>query len=96
MIGVTKVDIIQDMTLFAIIYFHTEQLKRLNECGIKIDDWRYTNLYKEYLDMRKQYEKISYIVAVLAAKYNVCERTVYNIINRFGSHCKTDAVRNAE
>lgn len=43
----------------------------------------YLELYQEYLDLKKQGEKVSYIVAILADKYKVTERTIYKVVKQF-------------
>ena len=42
--------------------------------------------------MRQGGEKVSYIVAVLADRYVISERTVYSLIKRFSSECNLFAV----
>ena len=37
-------------------------------------------------------EKVGYIVAVLAERYGVSERTVYDVVKRFGQDCKPFSV----
>ena len=57
----------------------------LNVCrdeGIRIDDVRYIELYNDYRHMLAMGDKVSYIVALLAVRYNVSERKVYSLINR--------------
>ena len=41
--------------------------------------------------MKDRGEKTTYIVFVLAQKYNICERKVYDIITRFRKNCTLDA-----
>lgn len=43
----------------------------------------YLELYQEYLDLKKQGEKVSYIVAILADKYKVTERMIYKVVKQF-------------
>lgn len=62
----------------------------LNICrvvGIRMDDVRYIELYNDYNRLLADGEKTSYIVAVLAEKYGVCERKVYDLIRRFKADC---------
>ena len=42
--------------------------------------------------MRKGGDKVTYIVSMLADKYNVSERKVYGLIKRFGKDCTLRAV----
>ena len=41
------------MTLFEILNFNKELIKRINQAGIRPDDCNFVELYTEYLEMRK-------------------------------------------
>ena len=43
--------------------------------------------YEDYRKLREGGGKMTYIAAVLAEKYGVCERQVYLIIARFEKDC---------
>lgn len=75
------------MTVFEILNFNKELLKRLTEIGFKPDDCKYIDLYSDYERMRRNGDKVTYIVNVLADKYDVSERKVYGVIKRFGKDC---------
>lgn len=57
---------------------------------VHVDDVRYTSLYKDYLRMRENGDKMTYIVAVLAKRYRIGERKVYTLCHRFSLRCDTD------
>ena len=57
-----------------------------------MEDTEYINLYADYHKLKENGEKVSYIVAVLADRYDISERTVYNLIKRFSSECNLFAV----
>ena len=65
------------MTLFEILNFNRELLERLAGTGYKPDDYKYIDLYKEYEQMRRKGEKVTYCVAFLSARHGVSERKVY-------------------
>ena len=76
------------MKLYEVISFNRELLRRLSSVGIRLDDCKYIDLYEDYRKLREGGGgKITYISAVLAAKYGVCERQVYLIIARFEKDC---------
>ena len=77
------------MKVIEIINFNRELLKKLQEAGVRLEDVQYVDLYSEYMYRTSQGEKVSYVVAVL---YSVSERTIYALIKRFRSDCKTFAV----
>lgn len=80
------------MTLFEILYFNRELIKRLQRAGFKPDDCRYIELYGEYERMRADGDKVTYIVSSLSEKYKVSERKIYSIVKRFGTRCTVGAV----
>ena len=57
-----------------------------------MEDVQYIELYNDYNRLLDEGEKVSYIVAVLAERYNVCERKVYTLIKRLQSVCNPFAV----
>lgn len=79
------------MTLFEILNFNRELLKRLISVGYKADDCRYIELYSDYERMRREGNKVTYIVSFLSERYGVSERKVYSIIKRFGTNCTESA-----
>lgn len=57
-----------------------------------MEDVQYIELYNDYNRLLDEGEKVSYIMAVLAERYNVCERKVYTLIKRLQSDCNPFAV----
>lgn len=57
-----------------------------------MEDVQYIELYNDYNRLLDEGEKVSCIVAVLAERYNVCERKVYTLIKRLQSDCNPFAV----
>lgn len=80
------------MKLIEILILNKELLQNFQKAGIRMDDVRYIDLFNEYLALLTQGEKVSYIVAILADKYAVSERKVYDLIRRFKSDCTLLAV----
>lgn len=76
------------MKVIEIVSFNKELLGKIKAAGIHLDDYMYVELYNEYNAMRKNGEKIVYIVTVLSEKYNVSERKIYYLIKRFNGECK--------
>lgn len=73
------------MKVIEILNFNEEILRKFKTAGIRLEDIEYIQLYKEYENMVKQGEKISYAIAFLAEKYLVSQRTVYNVVKRFNA-----------
>ena len=80
------------MKVFEILSFNRELLNRLFSTGVKANDYIYVDLYNDYMHMRSNGNKITYIVAALSEKYSVSERKVYSIIDRLGKDCKNSTV----
>lgn len=80
------------MKVIELVKFSTGMLKQLHEFGIKIDDYKYLELYEEYVRMRESHYKTTYVVAFLSDKYKLCERKVYKVIKHFEDDCQNRAV----
>lgn len=80
------------MTVYELLKFIGEPLERLTSAGIKTGDYKYIALYEDYRKAIKTGEKVGYVVAVLAERYGVSERTVYDVVKRFGQDCKPFSV----
>ena len=80
------------MKIIDILKFNRELIKKLRTAGIRLEDEQFVDLYADYTTMRRHGEKVSYIVAVLANRYDISERTVYSLVKRFGSECNLFAV----
>lgn len=53
--------------------------------GYKHGDERHVPLYEEYCRMVAEGYKTTYVVAVVADRFGVAERTVYNVVKRFSN-----------
>lgn len=80
------------MKIYEILSLNAEFLKRLHSFGIDTKDYKSVEIYKEYLNLRNQGNKVVYIVAVISEKYNICHRKVYKIISKMEKDCQIGAV----
>ena len=80
------------MKIYEIIAFNREILDRFERIGIRPNDHKLLPLYHDYQAMKDRREKMTYIVAVLAERYAVSERKVYDLIARLGKDCTEHAV----
>ncbi len=83
------------MKIYELVNFNRELLERIHHAGIRPDDYRYADLYAEYQRLVGSGEKVTYIVSVLSTRYNVSERQVYNLLDKFNreiTYCKFPAV----
>lgn len=79
------------MNLFDALKISGQTLQALAELGYKAGDERYMPMFRDHLDMAARGEKKTYSVAVLADRYAVSERTVYNVVKRFSADCNDGA-----
>lgn len=77
------------MKAVEILRLGQEILKRMSECGIKVEDYKYADMFREYEDMRFRGEKYWYVISYLADKYNVSESKAVRIIRRLSKDVKT-------
>lgn len=80
------------MTVFEILYFNKDLLNHLTLLGIKFSYYKYVSIYIEYDKMRKQGDKVTYIISTLATKYGISERGLYKIIKRLEKDCPISSV----
>lgn len=80
------------MKVIEILKLNRELLKICRDMGIRTNDVQYIELYNEYNRLLANGEKVSYIVAVLAERYDVSERKVYALIKRLRTDCNLGAV----
>jgi hypothetical protein len=80
------------MKVIEVLNLNKELLKKFQQVGIRLDDVQYVDLYDEYKKMLANGDKVSYIIATLADKYEVSERKVYDLIRRFKADCNLLAV----
>lgn len=59
-------------------------IKTLSECDIRMSDWQWVELWKEYERMMDDGVKVTGAVAVLAEKYGVSEASVWRMLRRLG------------
>ena len=82
------------MIVYEILNFNRELLHKISTSGIRLEDYKYVALYSDYIYMRNDGQKVTYIIAFLANKYHFSERKVYSIISHLSKelNCKKHAV----
>ena len=68
-----------------LIEFNKELFQKLKQAGIRLDDYKYCDLYRDFVEMSRKDPNRKVIILTLAERYNISDRQVYNIIN----HMKT-------
>lgn len=75
------------MTIYEALKISSPQIEMLTMMGANPNDCSYLKLYEDYMAMKQEGEKVSYIVAKLATSYKVSERTIYDVVKRMQSYC---------
>ena len=73
------------MTRADLIDFNKELLQRLKQAGIRLDDYKYCDIYRDYIEMSRTERSRKVIFLTLAQRYHISDRQVYNIV----SHMQT-------
>ncbi|MBD9092115.1 MULTISPECIES: hypothetical protein [Bacteroides] len=76
------------MTVFDLIKVYEGPMNVLNDANVNLSDVRHIELFREYLRMKKEGHKLTYIVAFLVDEYSVGQATVYRIIDKFSKPVK--------
>lgn len=76
------------MTVFDVLNLYQTPFEWMLDSGIHIEDVSYVGLYKEYIRMKKEGCKMTYIVVCLAEKYRISERKVYTLLKRLSQNCE--------
>lgn len=71
------------MTLYELIRANETQLRLLGDAVPKLHLIAYLDLFKEFMQLKNEGYKVSYLAAVLAEKYSITERNFYKIIKKF-------------
>lgn len=82
------------MKVYEAVKMFRDAMKTLHGSCVKMSDYQFVELYEKYVEMLALGEKTSYIVALLAEEYCICERRVYYLLSLFQSDCIVGAVGN--
>lgn len=77
------------MKVYELLSFNKELLLKIHIAGLKVDDYKYVDLYADFLHLKNDGEKVTYIVSHLSHKYAISERQVYSIVRRMENEITT-------
>lgn len=69
------------MTRADLIEFNRELLQKLKQAGIRLDDYRYCDLYRDFVEMSRKETNRKVVILTISERYGISDRQVYNIIN---------------
>lgn len=64
-----------------IVEFNKELLQKLKFSGVKLEDYKYCDLFRDYTEMMRTARSRKVVLLTLAQRYGISDRQVYNIIN---------------
>lgn len=70
------------MKVHEILSFNKELLEKLNRIHINVSDYRFVEMYEEYIRLKNDGLKTVYIVSMLSEVYNISERKVYKVLSK--------------
>ena len=68
-----------------LIDFNKELFQKLKRAGVRLDDYKYCDLYRDYVELSATEPNRKAVFLTLAQRYGITDRQVYNIVN----HMKT-------
>ena len=71
------------MKAYEILSLTPNLFKVLSGADIRMDDWKYIDLFREYMKALERGEKVSATITLLAEEYHISEAGVWRIIRRF-------------
>lgn len=71
-----------------LIEFNKELLQKLKFAGIKLEDFKYCELYRDYLAISDKTRTRKEVILTLSEKYGITDRQVYNILKRLEKSVK--------
>ena len=63
-----------------LILFNEESMRKLKSAGIRLDDYKYADMWRDYAEMIKTATSRKVVILSLSEKYRTTDRQVYNII----------------
>ncbi len=72
------------MTNYDLLIMNRSMVEVLLSNRININDVQNLEIYRQYMEMKQQGHKVSYITVFLADKHGMTERGIYKIVKRLG------------
>ena len=71
------------MKVIELVKINMKPMEMMSKIGIKPSDYRFVNLFEEYVEMKGKCMKYWYIITHLAEKYKISESSVKRLIRKF-------------
>lgn len=73
------------MNAYELLMLNKNVLQIMEDASLDVGDVKYLPVYKEYVRLSQEGHKKTYIMQYLSDEYNIVERTIYRIIDKFSS-----------
>lgn len=71
-----------------LIEFNKELFQKLKRAGVRLDDYKYCDLFRDYVEMSQTEPNRKVVILTLAQRYGITDRQVYNIVNHLKAPVK--------
>ena len=71
------------MKAYELLILNKSLLQMMGDASLDVGDVKYIPVYQEYVRLSKEGHKKTYIMQYLSDEYNIAERTIYRIIDKF-------------
>lgn len=72
-----------------LVEFNRELFQKMKEAGMKLEDFKYCDLYRDYLKMSETMHSRKEVILSLAQKHGYTGRQVYNILKHLEKSVNT-------
>ena len=62
------------MRIIDLVEFNRELLQRMNEAGIRLEDYKYCDLYRDYLKLSETMVTRKTVILTLVERHHISER----------------------
>ena len=70
------------MNAYELLKCNKNLIRVMLDNNISLDDSQHIEMYKEYIKMKREGEKVAYIADILAIKYQMTARNVFRIVHK--------------
>ena len=70
-------------TVYNLVKANADVLKKLTSAGASAEDYKNIELYEEFVRLTREGLKTTYVVVHLCQEYELSERSVWRIVERF-------------
>lgn len=73
------------MNAYELLILNRNILQVMDGVSLDVGDVKYIPVYKDYVRLSQEGHKKTYIMQYLSDEYNIAERTIYRIIDKFST-----------